>query len=124
MILLQQQNRGRRELLGQRPNSILCFRAVRDAPINVSEAITLVEEQRATLCDQHRSHEDIARQISFSRRIQVCGDWCLGARVEAAFLSGGWREALEGALSARPDPSAFQTNGAAVIAGKIKELCA
>ena len=42
---------------------------------------------------------------------------------EAAFHAGDWGHALRSALSAAPDPNAFPTNGAEVIAEKLVELC-
>lgn len=42
---------------------------------------------------------------------------------EADFKAGRWEESLAAALAARPDRSAFATDGADVIAGKLVELC-
>ena len=41
---------------------------------------------------------------------------------EAAFHAGEWAGALESALHASPNPSAFATNGAEIIAQKLMEL--
>ena len=41
---------------------------------------------------------------------------------EAAFHAGNWTEALQSTLRAAPDPNAFPTNGAQVIAEKLTEM--
>lgn len=41
---------------------------------------------------------------------------------EAAFHAGEWADALQSALHAAPDPNAFATNGAKVIAEKLMEM--
>ena len=42
---------------------------------------------------------------------------------EASFHAGDWQAALESALNAAPNPNAFATNGAEVIAQKLTALC-
>ena len=42
---------------------------------------------------------------------------------EAAFHAGDWEAALKAALRVQPDPNAFPTNGAKVIADKLVEIC-
>ncbi|MDQ2687733.1 MAG: hypothetical protein M3Y28_07695 [Armatimonadota bacterium] len=42
---------------------------------------------------------------------------------EADFLAGRWAASLGAALRARPDPNAFATDGADVIARKLMEFC-
>lgn len=50
--------------------------------------------------------------------------WGGGAPItEADFLAGRWGESLGAALAARPDPNAFATDGADVIAQKLMEFC-
>ena len=50
--------------------------------------------------------------------------WGGGVEIsEKDFFAGDWGHALEAALAARPDPNAYPTNGAQVIAGKLQEFC-
>ncbi len=50
--------------------------------------------------------------------------WGGGVEIsEAAFRAGEWGHALQSALHAAPNASAFSTNGAEVIADKLRELC-
>ena len=49
--------------------------------------------------------------------------WGGGSEIsEAAFHAGDWAGALRSALYAVPDPDAFATNGAEVIAQKLTEM--
>ena len=49
-------------------------------------------------------------------------EWGGGIEIsETAFHAGDWQEALQSALSACPNPNAFATNGAEVIAQKLKD---
>ena len=50
--------------------------------------------------------------------------WGGGVEIsEADFFAGNWGAALQSALNARPDPSAFPTNGAEVIAERLARHC-
>jgi L-arabinokinase len=42
---------------------------------------------------------------------------------ETAFHAGDWASALNTALTVRPDPNAFSTSGAEVIAERLTEMC-
>ena len=42
---------------------------------------------------------------------------------EQAFHAGDWQDALQAALSAKPNPQAFAVNGAEVIARKLERYC-
>ena len=51
-------------------------------------------------------------------------EWGGGVEIaETAFLAGEWGQALQTALSSQPDPNAYATNGAEVIAQKLVEFC-
>lgn len=51
-------------------------------------------------------------------------EWGGGIEIsEEAFHAGDWRDALYSALEAQPNPDAFATNGAEVIAQRIMEFC-
>jgi L-arabinokinase len=50
--------------------------------------------------------------------------WGGGVEIpEADFFSGDWGAALEAARRARPDPAAYATDGADVIARRLVEFC-
>ncbi len=50
--------------------------------------------------------------------------WSGGIEIsEQAFHAGDWQDALEAALSVKPDCNALATNGAEVIARKLEEYC-
>ncbi len=42
---------------------------------------------------------------------------------EEDFMAGRWGPSLDAALAARPNPTAFATDGAGVIARRLRELC-
>jgi hypothetical protein len=42
---------------------------------------------------------------------------------EADFFAGNWDCALSAALAARPDPTVYPTNGADVIANRLRDFC-
>ncbi len=51
-------------------------------------------------------------------------EWGGGVEIsEAAFHAGDWKDALHSALTPRLNPGAFPTDGAAVIAQRLMEMC-
>ncbi len=51
-------------------------------------------------------------------------EWGGGVEIsEAAFHAGDWQDALDRTLGAHPNPTAFATHGAEVIAHELKEYC-
>jgi len=51
-------------------------------------------------------------------------EWGGGIEIsEQAFHAGEWQNALQAALNVKPNPNAFATNGAEVIAQRLKEYC-
>lgn len=50
--------------------------------------------------------------------------WCGGVEIcEADFFAGSWGQALSTAFAARPNPTIYPTNGAEVIANRLRDFC-
>ena len=76
--LLQQQDGGCGELLGDRAQAELSGGSIRYLPLQVGEAVALVEQRFAAACHQHRSHECMIGKIGLNDLLHAGNRVCLG----------------------------------------------